>query len=68
MNLIRKMAIPVEILNRCDEMGQQTLLFYAAACNHDDICMVLLKKGADPLIKDYRGQTILAYTSKTPRF
>lgn len=66
--LVRRMDIPEELLNSCDSLGQHTLLFYAAACGHDDICMVLLKKGADPLVKDFCGQNILNYTSKTPRF
>jgi ankyrin repeat protein len=51
-----------------DDVFGHTVLYYAAACGYDDLCMVLLKKGGNPFIRDRCGQTILSYTKKTPRF
>jgi len=67
LTFIRRMNIPNDLLNLCDLISGHSLLFYAAACGFDDMAMILLKKGSDPMLKDKCGQDLLSYTAKTPR-
>ena len=44
-----------------------TPLHLVAIAGHDDVCARLLEKGADPIIKDKRGRTALAYATMFKR-
>jgi ankyrin repeat protein len=66
--LIKQLSIPLDMINLPDKLAGHSLLFYSAACRNDDLCCLLVRKGANVLAKDLCGQSILSYTSKTPKF
>ncbi|XP_050543924.1 acyl-CoA-binding domain-containing protein 6-like [Daktulosphaira vitifoliae] len=51
-------------INLQDEMGQ-TALHYAITCNHDDICLYLIEKGAKTDIPDEDGITAFQIFSES---
>lgn len=68
LELIRNITISPTLMEAPDKIAGHTLLFEAAANGHDEMCKLLVKKGANPLIKDKAGQTLLIYTNRVPSF
>lgn len=63
IDIFRAASLSEALLNTPDEITGQTLLFHAVAMKHHDLCIYLLKNGADPAVFDYCGNTVLDYTS-----
>lgn len=68
LELIREITIDAELIDATDRIAGHTLLFEAAANGHDEMCKLLVTKGANPLVKDRAGQTLLIYLNRVPSF
>lgn len=58
-------AVPLSqaLLNKQDEVAGHTILFYAVASKHFDLCIFLLRNGANPSAIDNCGNSLIDYTS-----
>lgn len=63
IQIFKAAPLSANLLNTPDEIAGQTVLFYAVALKHIELCIFLLRNLANPMVIDNCGNIVLDYTS-----
>jgi len=63
LQIFKAVHLSQALVNKQDEVAGHTILFYAVASKHFDLCLFLLRNGANPSAIDNCGSTLTDYTS-----